>query len=313
MVTITGNGVTYDENTDLDKVRSDRALRNANEWIAKWADLGATATYDPATGYYKITDAQGQKYRTNSPTAVHADIRHAFGLAPTTSNPWYEGADGPGGTPGPLTATPEYPQGGPTPGGFTPNQPNLPPNLDRWLNMIQNVQNAGQNATGGMFTPSINVPGQGGGGGGSQLGPPQGVPLNPIAKENPMVFAPYGQGASRFSDTLTFGGLPRSTGPWGEMGGYYGGNPYTQMPEGYNPPNPNNYGNNPGSISPGGNIATNPIPSTNLPANPWSPAKPIEFPTPQAVSPNIPEGMSQAEYDALLTLGRVNVLGGTGP
>lgn len=250
----------------------------AQEVIQQFADLGFTVTWEngryswtnPITGYKEIADSpwgDGGMWQT---------AREAAGLAPTTNNPWYEGDDPNDDIPGPLNTSPEYPDGGPIPGGngylpFMPTDPTGgPPDIGN--NPFQPGPGGGNQILPGGGTP----------GGGSMFdgyGPPEGVPLNPIVKQNEMVFSPYGQGASRFSDTLTYGGLPRSTGPWGVMGGYYGGFPenYANPPEGYNPPNPNNWGNSPGNISPGGNLPTTPIPGSALPPNPWSPAKPIEW------------------------------------
>lgn len=316
--------------------------------LAQLRDMGATARYED--GYYYITDAQGNKYKTtNFWGDTWRAIRAANGEAPTTSNPWYEGSDGPGGIPGPLTATPEYPDGGPIPGG-NGYLPFLPADPGGGMGPIGN--NPFDPGTGPGTGP--NLPGGGTPGGGSMFdgyGPPEGVPLNPIVKQNEMVFSPYGNPAARFSDTLTYGGLPRSTGPWGVMGGYYGGFPenYANPPEGYTPPNPGNWGSSPGNISPGGNIPSNPIPGTTLPLNPWDPATPISFGnqsspgendgadttggatggatpgtgTGPGTGPNIgggrggqnpyrPHGMTDAEYQALQTYYTVNGLNGTG-
>jgi hypothetical protein len=340
----TNDGVYVNgDKTDMAGATTARDQIQADEWIAKIRDLGGDATWDGT--YYHITDAQGNKYKVNSPVGdTWASIRAAAGLPPTTQNPWYEGDDGPGGIPGPLTVTPEYPDGGPQPGGGMGPIGNNP------------------------FDPGTNpgtgptLPGGGTPGGGSMFdgyGPPEGVPLNPIVKQNEMVFSPYGNPAARFSDTLTYGGLPRSTGPWGVMGGYYGGFPenYANPPEGYTPPNPGNWGSSPGNISPGGNIASNPIPGTTLPPNPWDPATPLNWgsggsggsdgsggatdpknppvisptepgPTgpgvsiqppppgnttkPPSETPYRPYGMTPAEYQALQTYYTVNGLNGTG-
>ena len=54
-----------------------------------------------------------------------------------------------------------------------------------------------------------------------------GVPGNPIPGPKGDDFSPFGESIGKLSDSKVFGGLPRSTGPFGISGGYYGGNPYT--------------------------------------------------------------------------------------
>jgi hypothetical protein len=54
-----------------------------------------------------------------------------------------------------------------------------------------------------------------------------GVPGNPIPGPEGGDFSPFGSPIGKLSDSKVYGGLPRSTGPFGVMGGYYGGNPYT--------------------------------------------------------------------------------------
>ena len=40
-------------------------------------------------------------------------------------------------------------------------------------------------------------------------------------RQQPGQFKPYGEPVSNFSQQRSYGGLPRSVGPWGQMGGYY--------------------------------------------------------------------------------------------
>lgn len=244
-------GVPTGSSMTIDEWHSIKDQMKADEFIAKAAEYGATATYDPATGKYFITDAKGNKYRTSNPYAgdVWKDIRAAGGAEPTPSNPWYGTPE----NPGPLTVTPEYPDGGPMPGGPTPGgdggsggnpvdpvDPMTPGNPQDPTGGAGWWQNIGGAVGGGGPSP-IN-PGNSGnteapegfwdfltgvfqGGNGGMWGQVPGVPMNPIRTENPNEFSPYGTPVSRYSDQRTFGGLPRSTGPWGEMGGYYGGFP----------------------------------------------------------------------------------------
>ena len=88
-----------------------------------------------------------------------------------------------------------------------------------------------------------------------------GVPGNPIPGPPTGPFTPYGRPASPlfdFTPRRVYGGLPRSTGPWNEPGGYYGGNPYTEPPPGSHYTNPDfNFGLQPLDLSAGG--GTSPI------------------------------------------------------
>lgn len=77
---------------------------------------------------------------------------------------------------------------------------------------------------------------KGGAGTGGMFGTLEGVPLPGFRTTNPNVFSPYGSPVSRMSDQKNYGGLPRSTGPWDTMGGYYRGvSPWSEPPPGYNP------------------------------------------------------------------------------
>lgn len=74
-----------------------------------------------------------------------------------------------------------------------------------------------------MYAPAssgVSVPGV----------PGSGTATSPIGP-----FSPYGQPVSSplfdFTPSRAYGGLPRSTGPWNEPGGYYGGNPYQTPPD----------------------------------------------------------------------------------
>ena len=52
----------------------------------------------------------------------------------------------------------------------------------------------------------------------------EGIPGNPLPippGQQPGQFKPYGEPVSNFSQQRSYGGLPRSVGPWGQMGGYY--------------------------------------------------------------------------------------------
>lgn len=116
-----------------------------------------------------------------------------------------------------------------------------------------------------------------------------GIPGNPFPippGQKAQEFKPYGEAVGEFSQMRSYGGLPRSTGPWGEMGGYYGGNPYgntdPRLPPpptlptvpGYTPPNTTPttligghistgdfYGTRPGEYRPGISVP-GPNPST---------------------------------------------------
>lgn len=117
-------GLTMDENQAI------RQTNVANDWIKRIEELGGTATWD-GENYY-ITDANGQQYRAPQVGgAVWGDLWQAAGLPPTPANPWYGTEE----NPGPLTVTPDYPNGGPRPGSvtptpFTPNTGPFTPNVN---------------------------------------------------------------------------------------------------------------------------------------------------------------------------------------
>lgn len=137
----TGTSQGTSQPMTMEQNKEARQANTVQEGIKAIESLGGTATW--RDGYYHITDAAGNKYKTDNlyahemnasgtgggsaATSIWSDLRAAAGLSPTTQNPWYEGADGPGGVPGPLTVTPDYPGGGPTPGGPTGPPPPQPP------------------------------------------------------------------------------------------------------------------------------------------------------------------------------------------
>ena len=131
-----------------------------------------------------------------------------------------------------------------------------------------------------------------------------GVPGNPTGASPMGPFAPYGTAVESplfdFTPSRAYGGLPRSVGPWNEMGGYYGGNPYTTPPPGSPYTDPSftrglqpvggGGGGSPGGGGPiSGPIAPGPSGPSYDPNDPtpiYPPDTPLEFsPNPTLVSP----------------------------
>jgi hypothetical protein len=180
------------------------------------------------------------EWEANNPGRNYEDRQPTFHTLNPDVNPWYGDngvltvdAEGNRGTKNTIYDTDLYPGGTPLPPDvadeFNPYGPDNP--APPFVGPQERVPTPNPTGTGGNSNSPWAILDTIGGD--SPYNPPEGVPLNPLVFENPMEFSPYGQPAARFSNIAQYGGLPRSTGPWNEPGGYYGGNPYTEMPEEY--------------------------------------------------------------------------------
>jgi hypothetical protein len=244
------------------------------------------------------------EWEANNPGRNYEDRQPTFHTLNPDVNPWYGDngvltvdAEGNRGTKNTIYDTDLYPGGTPLPPDvadeFNPYGPDNP--APPFVGPQEHVPtpnptgtgggafNPGGNQTGNQVSnPNPTSPWEYGSGNEFPYNPPPGIPLNPIVSENPNIFSPYGQAAARMSNITTFGGLPRSTGPWDEMGGYYGGNPYTQRPDDLpgpiglpGPGNPGAPVDSPWQPPVGGGS-----PDPNQPG-PWlPPAQPITLPDP---------------------------------
>lgn len=184
--------------------------KNGSDWEQDNEWYGANPDYSPL-----------DRDNPDSPTAPNPQP------APSPNDPW-TGNEPPGGT---------DPGGGGGDGGSTPPWWGGPIGTSGPSNPINPIEIPTPTAP-PPPSPGGGTGGSGGSGGSGMFGALPGIPTPGYRTENPMEFSPYGSPVSKFSDQRNYGGLPRSTGPWNEMGGYYGGNPFTTPPDDYNPPTP---------------------------------------------------------------------------
>lgn len=178
---------------------------------------GANPSYDPLN-----------RDNPDEPTAPDNPWPEGFwpGYSPNLPSPPPAPTPNPGGTP---------PDGGDGSGGDSPWYTGITPGPQNNPIAPINIPTPSAPPT---PSPGGGTGGSGGSGGSGMFGALPGIPTPGYRTENPNEFSPYGSPVSRFSDQRNYGGLPRSTGPWNEMGGYYGGNPFTTPPDDYNPPTP---------------------------------------------------------------------------